>query len=58
MACQGGLATLKSCDTTKRSVCGWQYMLPQSFGKELMAATHGMQNSSYELSASVSDPKI
>ena len=29
------LATLKSCDTTKQSICGWQYMLPYPCGLEL-----------------------
>ena len=29
------LATLKSCDSTKQSVCGWQYMLPYPCGIDL-----------------------
>ena len=31
--CLTGLATLKSCDTMKRSVCGWQY-IPSPTGVE------------------------
>ena len=54
------LATLKSCDPKKQSVCGWQYIGFHTrewsiLAKELTAATCLMQSSSNELITSVSD---
>ena len=57
------LATLKSSDTMKLSVCGWQDIyactpptwLLSSLAKELMAATRIMQITSNEFSTPVSE---
>ena len=45
-----------SCDTTKQSVCRWQYVLPHPVGlsslaKEITVATRVRQGSSNELSS-------
>ena len=61
LECLTCLTTLKSCDTTKQSVCGWQYIrFPlhrqvEHWGKNITVTTDVIQSSLTELSTQASD---